>query len=150
MNLTIAKEQILNGLQAVQNVVSTRTTLPILSNVLVRAQEGRVEFTATDLDVTISCAVEAAVKKPGATTLPVKKLFGIVRELSTGEIDLETDDKNVTSLRSGSSFFKIRGLAAEEFPPLPKFKEDKKITLPQEKIKSMLRKTAFAISTDES
>jgi len=150
MNLTIAKEQILNGLQAVQNVVSTRTTLPILSNVLVRAQEGRVEFTATDLDVTISCSVEAAVKKPGATTLPVKKLFGIVRELSTGEIDLETDDKNVTSLRSGSSFFKIRGLAAEEFPPLPKFKEDKKITLPQEKIKSMLRKTAFAISTDES
>jgi DNA polymerase-3 subunit beta len=150
MNLTIAKEQILNGLQAVQNVVSTRTTLPILSNVLVRAQEGRVEFAATDLDVTISCSVEAAVKKPGATTLPVKKLFGIVRELSTGEIDLETDDKNVTSLRSGSSFFKIRGLAAEEFPPLPKFKEDKKITLPQEKIKSMLRKTAFAISTDES
>jgi DNA polymerase-3 subunit beta len=150
MNLTIAKEQILNSLQAVQNVVSTRTTLPILSNVLVRAQEGRVEFTATDLDVTISCSVEAAVKKPGATTLPVKKLFGIVRELSTGEIDLETDDKNVTSLRSGSSFFKIRGLAAEEFPPLPKFKEDKKITLPQEKIRSMLRKTAFAISTDES
>src|SRR5205085_10553622 len=109
MNLTIAKEQILTGLQAVQNVVSTRTTLPILSNVLLRAQDGRVEFTATDLDVTISCSVEATVKKEGATTLPVKKLVGIVRELTLGEIELDTDDKNTTSLRSGSSFFKIRG-----------------------------------------
>jgi DNA polymerase-3 subunit beta len=150
MNLTIAKDQILNGLQSVQNVVSTRTTLPILSNVLMRASEGRVEFTATDLDVTVSCTVEATVKKPGATTIPVKKLFGIIRELSSPEIEIETDDKNVTSLRAGSSFFKIRGLAAEEFPPLPKFKDDKHIVVPQEKFRSMLKKTAFAISTDES
>ena len=150
MNLTIAKEQLSAGLQAVQNVVSTRTTLPILSNVLLRAEEDRLELTATDLDVTITCSVEASVKKPGATTVPVKKLFGIVRELTTPEIEMEVDDKNVTSLRSGSSFFKIRGLGAEEFPPLPKFKEDKKVALPQEKIKGMLRKTAFAISTDES
>src|ERR1043165_4644468 len=115
MNLSIAKDQLLTGLQAVQNVVSTRTTLPILSNVLLRAQEGRLEFTATDLDVTISCSVEATVKQPGATTLPVKKIVGIVRELTLGEIELETDEKNTTSLRSGSSFFKIKGLAAEEF-----------------------------------
>jgi DNA polymerase-3 subunit beta len=150
MNLTITKEQISHGLQSVQNVVSTRTTLPILSNVLLRADGNRLEMTATDLDVTITCSVEATVKKPGATTMPVKKLFGIVRELANPEIELETDDKNVTSLRSGSSFFKIRGLGAEEFPPPPKFKEDKKVVLPQEKIKSMLRKTSFAISTDES
>ena len=63
MNLTIAKEQLINGLQAVQNVVSIRTTLPILSNVLIRAEKDRVELTATDLDVTISCTVEASVKK---------------------------------------------------------------------------------------
>ena len=150
MNLTITKEQISHGLQSVQNVVSTRTTLPILSNVLLRADGNRLELTATDLDVTITCSVEATVKKPGATTMPVKKLFGIVRELANPEIELETDDKNVTSLRSGSSFFKIRGLGAEEFPPPPKFKEDKKVVLPQEKIKGMLRKTSFAISTDES
>jgi len=150
MNLTITKEQISNGLQSVQNVVSTRTTLPILSNVLLKADGDRLEMTATDLDVTITCSVEATVKKPGATTMPVKKLFGIVRELTNPEIELETDEKNVTSLRSGSSFFKIRGLGAEEFPPPPKFKEDKKVNLPQEKIKGMLRKTSFAISTDES
>src|SRR6185436_15506805 len=98
MNLTITKEQISNGLQSVQNVVSTRTTLPILSNVLLRADGNRLEFTATDLDVTVSCGVEAAVKKGGATTVPVKKLFGIVRELSNPEIETEVDDKNTCSV----------------------------------------------------
>lgn len=150
MNLTIAKEQLLAGLQSVQNVVSTRTTLPILSNVLLRAEGNRLELTATDLDVTITCSVEATVKTAGATTMPVKKLFGIARELASSEIDLEVDDKNVCSLRSGPSFFKIRGLGAEEFPPPPKFKEDKKLSLAQEKIRGMLKKTSFAISSDES
>jgi DNA polymerase III subunit beta len=150
MNLTITKEQILAGLQAVQNVVSNRTTLPILSNVLLRAEKDRVEFTATDLDVTVACSVEAKVKKPGATTVPVKKLFGIVRELNGMEIDIETDEKNITSVRSGPSFYKIHGLAAEEFPPLPKFKDDKKVSLQQENVKAMMRRTSFAISTDES
>src|SRR5271154_898668 len=123
MKLTITKEQILAGLQAVQNVVSTRTTLPILSNVLMRAEKDRVEFTATDLDVTVACAVEATVKKAGATTVPVKKLFGIVRELNGNEIEIETDEKNITSIRSGSAVFKINGLGADEFPPMPKIKD---------------------------
>src|ERR1039457_2411477 len=150
MNLTISKEQIINGLQAVQNVVSTRTTLPILSNVLLRAEGDRLEFTATDLDVTVACSVEAKVKQPGASTVPVKKLFGIVRELTNMDIDLEVDEKNVCAIRSGSSFYKINGLSADEFPPLPKFKEDKKVVLPQETLKGMMKKTSFAISTDES
>ncbi len=149
MNITITKDQIIAGLQAVQNVVSTRTTLPILSNVLIRAEGSHVEFTATDLDVTVACKVEAKIIKPGATTLPVKKLFGIVRELQ-GEIEIEVDDKNLASIRSGSSYFKIHGLAADEFPPLPKFKDDKKVAQPQENIRSMIRKTSFAVSTDES
>ena len=150
MNLTISKEQIINGLQAVQNVVSTRTTLPILSNVLLRAEGDRLEFTATDLDVTVACAVEAKVTKGGASTVPVKKLFGIVRELSSLEIELEVDEKNTCSVRAGASFYRINGLSADEFPPLPKFKEDKKVVLPQETLKSMMKKTSFAISTDES
>ena len=150
MNLTISKEQILAGLQAVQNIVSTRTTLPILSNVLLRAEGDKLELTATDLDVTITCAVEAKVKKAGASTVPVKKLFGIVRELTNTEIDLQVDEKHVCSIQSGSSFYKINGLSADEFPPPPRFKDDKKVVLPQETVKAMMRKTSFAISTDES
>ena len=150
MNFTIAKDQILTGLQAVQNVVSSRTTLPILSNVMVRAENDQVEFTATDLDVTVACKVESKVKKGGSTTIPVKKLFGIVRELGGNELDIETDEKNVSSIRCGSSYYKIHGLGADEFPPLPKFKEEKKVSLLQETVKAMMRKTSFAISTDES
>src|ERR1019366_1332856 len=100
--------------------------------------------------VTVACSVEAKVKTPGASTVPVKKLFGIVRELTNMDIDLEVDEKNNCTVRSGSSFYKINGLSANEFPPLPKFKEDKKVVLPQETLKGMLKKTSFAISTDES
>jgi DNA polymerase-3 subunit beta len=150
MNLTIAKDQLIHGLQSVQNIVSTRTTLPILSNVLLRASNNKLEFTATDLDVFISCSVEAKVKKPGATTIPVKRFFGIIRELASPEIELEVDEKHACSVRAGASFYKIHGLSADEFPPIQTLKEDKKITLPQEKLKGMLRKTSFAISTDES
>jgi len=150
MNLTITKDQLLNGLQAVQNVVSTRTTLPILTNVMMRAEGNRLELTATDLDVTIVCGVEAQVKRAGASTVPVKKLFGIARELGGGEIDIEVDEKNLCHVRCGSSFYKVLGLGVDEFPPLPKFKEDKKVILPQQTVKAMLRKTAFAMSADES
>lgn len=150
MNLTIAKDQLLHGLQSVQNIVSTRTTLPILSNVLLRAANNRLEFTATDLDVTVSCSVEAKVKKPGATTIPVKRFFGVVRELGSPEIEIEVDEKNACNIRAGASYYKIHGLSADEFPPIHPLKEDRKVNLPQEKLKSMLRKTSFAISTDES
>jgi DNA polymerase-3 subunit beta len=150
MNLTIAKDQLINGLQAVQNIVNARTTLPILSNVLIHAEGTRVEFTATDLDVTVVCAVEGKVKKGGSTTVPVKKLFGIARELSNSDIDLQVDEKNLCTVQSGASFYKINGLSADEFPPVHKFKDDKKVVLSQETIKGMMKKTSFAISTDES
>lgn len=150
MNLSVAKDQLIHGLQSVQNIVSTRTTLPILSNVLMRAGENKLEFTATDLDVTVACSVEANVKKKGASTVPVKRFFGIARELGNPEIELEVDEKNVCQVRAGASFYKINGLAADEFPPITPLKDDKKITISQEKFKGMLRKTSFAISTDES
>lgn len=150
MKLTIAKDQLLTGLQAVQNVVGSRTTLPILSNVLLRAAASRLEFTATDLDVTIACSVPANVEKEGAVTLPVKKLFGLARELAAAEVEIEVDEKSVASIRSGASFFKINGMPAEEFPPPPTFKQSRAVTVPQEKLKAMLRRTSFAVSTDES
>jgi len=150
MKFTINKEQLLNGLQAVQNIVSSRTTLPILSNALLRGEDKKLELTATDLDVTVSSVVEAQVSKAGAATVPVKKLFGIVRELGGAEIEIEVDDKNACKIKAGASFYKLNGLSAEEFPPLQSFSEKRKIILPQEKIKGMLRKTSFAVSTDET
>lgn len=150
MKFTIAREQLINGLQAVQNIVSSRTTLPVLSNVLLRAEGKKLELTATDLDVTLSSSVEAEVKKSGAVTVPVKKFFGIVRELGNSEIEVEVDEKSACKIKSGSSYYKLNGLAAEEFPPMPVFGDRRKVVLPQEKVKAMLRKTSFAVSTDET
>lgn len=150
MKLAIAKDQLMAGLQAVQNIVGSRTTLPVLSNVLLRAHDGKLELTATDMDVTLSCAVAAEVSAEGDVTLPVKKLFGIVRELSPGDIELETDEKNVAVLRSGASFFKVHGLGADEFPPVAPFAGKTRLMVPQEKLKAMLKRTSFAVSTDET
>jgi DNA polymerase-3 subunit beta len=150
MKFSATKEKILEGLQQVQNVVSTRTTLPILSNVLLQAKEGAVHLTTTDLDVGVRGSFEASVDKPGATTLPARRLFTIIRELPSSEISVEVDGKNAASIRSGQSFFKILGLPEEEFPPLPKFENAKMVTMRQKDLREGLRKTAYAISTDET
>lgn len=150
MKFTVAKDQLLNGLQAVQNIVSSRTTLPILSNVLLRAGETRLELTATDLDVTISCGVDASISRQGALTLPVKKLFSIVRELGALEIELEGDEKNGCKIKAGSSYYRVNGMPAEDFPPPPKFGEGRTLVLSQEKLRAMLRRTCFAVSNDET
>ncbi len=150
MKFSATKEKLLEGLQQVQNVVSTRTTLPILSNVLLQAKEGAVHLTTTDLDVGVRGSFEANVDKVGATTLPARRLFTIIRELPSSEIAIEVDGKNAASIRSGQSFFKILGLPEEEFPPLPKFENAKVVTMRQKDLHDGLRKTAYAISTDET
>src|ERR1700720_2554896 len=150
MKFSVTKEKLLEGLQQVQNVVSTRTTLPILSNVLLQANGNEVHLTTTDLDVGVRGSFEAEVEKDGATTLPARRLFTIVRELPSSEIQFDVDGKNAASIRSGQSFFKILGLPEEEFPPLPKFENAKVVTIRQKDLRDGLRKTAYAISTDET
>lgn len=150
MKFNVAKDKLLDGLQTVQNIVSTRTTLPILSNVLIRAEDGVLRFTTNDLDVGMSCTVEAKVEKGGGTTLPARRLASIVKELPAADVEVEVDSKNIASIRCGQSFFKMMGLAEEEFPALPKLADAKVFTLRQKELKDALRKTAFAISTDET
>ncbi|WP_035615847.1 DNA polymerase III subunit beta [Haloferula sp. BvORR071] len=150
MKFSISKEALLEGLQKVQHVVSTRTTLPILSNVLLVAKDGRLTFTTTDLDVGITGSVEATVQKEGATTLPAKRLVNIVRELPASEVQITVDAKNIASIESGPSFFKIIGLGQDDFPPLPDFEGAKEFRMPQQLLRDGLKKTSYAISTDET
>ena len=150
MKFSVSKEKLLAGLQTVQNVVSTRTTLPILSNVLLHAADGQLRLTTTDLDVGVSGVIDAQIEKPGATTLPARRLANIVRELPAAEVQIEIDAKNVASIRCGQSFFKILGLPEEEFPPLPKFEGAKTFTIHQKALRDALKKTSYAISTDET
>jgi len=150
MKFSVTKEKLLECLQQVQNVVSTRTTLPILSNVLLQTNGSEIRLTTTDLDVGVRGSFEAKIEKEGATTLPARRLFTIIRELPSSEIQFDVDSKNAASIRSGQSFFKILGLPEEEFPPLPKFDEAKVVTIRQKDLRDGLRKTSYAISTDET
>ncbi|MEO6788341.1 MAG: DNA polymerase III subunit beta, partial [Chthoniobacteraceae bacterium] len=150
MKFSVAKDKLLEGLQTVQNVVSTRTTLPILSNVLIRAENGALHLTTNDLDVGMSCSVEANIEKPGGTTIPARRLATIVKELPASEVSVEVDSKNVASIRCGPSFFKMLGLPEDEFPALPKLDKAKAFTLQQKVLKDALRKTSYGISTDET
>ena len=150
MKFRISKENFLEGLQQVHHVVSARTTLPILSNVLLEAEDGEIRLTTTDLDVGVSGRVDADVKKGGATTLPTRRLATIIREVPMSEIDVEVNADNVATIRSGPSYFKILGLAEDEFPPLPDFGEANEYKIEQSVLKDSLKKTAYAISTDET
>jgi DNA polymerase-3 subunit beta len=145
----VTKENVLVGLQNVQNVVSLRTTLPILSNVLVQAGNKGLELTTTDLDVAVRCTVPADVSKPGGTTLPARKLFSILKELPGTDIEIEVDDRNSAAIRCGSSFYRIMGLPEEEFPRFPQA-DGKSLKIEQGVLRQMLRKTAYAVSTDET
>jgi DNA polymerase-3 subunit beta len=150
MKFRISRDSFLDSLQQVQHVVSTRTTLPILSNVLIEASDGILKLTTTDLDVGVSGTVEADIQKGGSTTLPVKRLVSIIRELPASEVEISVDGKDVASITCGPSFFKIIGLPYGEFPPLPDFKEAKDYKIPQELLRESLKKTAYAISSDET
>lgn len=151
MKFRISKEKFLEGLQQVQNVVSSRGTLPILSNVLLETDGGELRMTTTDLDVVISGRVTAdEISEGGSTTLPVRRLAAIVRELPANDIDIEVSEENAASMRCGNSFFKILGLPADDFPPPPKFEDVKEFKVSAQTLRDGLRKVAYAISTDET
>lgn len=158
MKFRISKEKFLEGLQQVQNVVSSRATLPILSNVLIEADRHELRFTTTDLDIVVSGRTPSTgeddaglqIIEPGAITLPVRRLAGIVRELPASQVEVTVSDENTASIKCGNSFFKILGLPPDDFPPPPRFEEVKEYKLTQKTLRDALKKTAYAISTDET
>lgn len=150
MKFKINQDHFSNGLQQVLNVVASRSTMPILSNVLIEAEEGHISLTTTNLDLGIRCRIKAEVSDTGSITLPVRKLATIVKELPVNEVFLETSKKNQVKITSGGSLFKIMGISSEEFPPLPTFENRKVFDLSQEEIVNMLKSVSYAQSTDEN
>lgn len=150
MKFTINRDHFTNGLQQVLNVVGTRATMPILSNVLIEASEGQISLTTTNLDMGIRCRIKAEVAENGSITLPVRKLATIVRELPKIEVSVEATQNHQAKITSGGSLFRVMGLPQEEFPPLPEFKDQHVFHLPQENLVRMLKSVSYAQSTDEN
>lgn len=150
MKLVINKDNIIEGLQKVQSGISARSTLPILNNVHLQTKDSSLRLTATDLEVSVQTNCEAKVNREGGTTLPARRLFSIIRELPLAEIEINVDDKDVATIKSGSSVFKIIGISEDEFPPVPEFAGQRTFTLEQATFKKMLAATYYAASTEES
>ena len=149
MEFTVNKTDLVRELNLSQGVVEKKTTIPILSNVLLEASGDRLTLTATDLELGIRCSCPAKVKKPGAGTLPARKLLDYVRLLSDGDLDVKILDNQWASIVSGRARTRIAGMSRESFPELPAMPEEL-AQMPLGVLASMIAKTIFAISSEES
>lgn len=151
MKIQIFKNDLVDNLQIVQNIISPKNTLPILSNILLESEADKIKIIATDLDIGILVTVPAVnIQEQGAITIPAKKFFEIVRDLPEGNIDITVKKNNSVVIDSQKCQFKLMGLPKEEFPKLPEFKDKKIVKIEQKTLKEMLNLVYFAISHDET
>ena len=149
MQIKISKSSLSEALNNVQSVVGGKSTIAVLQNVMMTAKDGKVEFTCTDLDITLLSRAECEVIEDGSTTIPVKMFASAVSKLVDGDIKIEVDDLDKAKLSAGPTVFKFLGLSAKEFPSLPD-EDGKSITVPAAALREMFRKTAFAACQDET
>jgi DNA polymerase-3 subunit beta len=150
MEFRIATDELRKALYRAQGIVERKTTMPILANVLVNAGKTGVTVTAFDLDIGIVSEHPAEVTKPGAVTISAKYLFDIVQNLSEQALTLKKLPNNYVEITCGSAHFKIVGMAAEEYPKLPKEENAPLVKVPGPTLLEMIKKTSFAISSDET
>src|SRR5688572_26059962 len=150
MKLTITREQLQEGLVAVAASVPAKTTLPILSNILLEATKDGIRLSGTDLDISVSTTAPAQVDQEGAITLPARKLVEIVRELPSAAIRLTGAGEQRVTIECGRSRFKLLGLPREEFPAFPAVKFDGGWKAPAKDLQKLIGHVAFAASTEES
>ncbi len=148
MKLAFEKDELLYALQLVQGVAGGRTTLPILSNLLIRAEDGNIECASTDLEVSLKIKVLGTIIEEGAITVSAKKLTDIVRELPDSMIELTTTANYRLDLTCGEGIYKIYGLSSEDFPQLPLIDENA-VTVDGETLRNVIYRTQFAASTEE-
>lgn len=150
MKFKAAQNVLMSAIQTVEGAVATKTTLPILSNILLEAHKGKLIFSSTDLDIGIIYHADAEVTEDGTITIPAKRFSDIVKELPEGEI-IVTVRKNFNMIiECGSCSFRLIGLPKEEFPAIPKFSNKEYVVLEQQLLKKMLKKVSFAMSRDET
>jgi DNA polymerase-3 subunit beta len=149
MEFTVRKFDLLQELTLIQGVVERKTTIPILANVLVRAEGGELHIAATDLEIGLKSLCPSKTTNPGTITLPAKRLYEIVRALPDKEIKFKRGEANWVTVTCGSSRFRIAGLPQEDFPDLPEAKATV-VRIPADVLAKLIARTIFAISTEDS
>ncbi|MGB6690255.1 MAG: DNA polymerase III subunit beta [Terracidiphilus sp.] len=150
MEITVSRQDLVKELTATQSVVERKTTIPILSNFLIEAEGERLTITATDLDQAIRTSTAVKVKRPGACTIPARKLFDYIKLLPDGDISIKLLDNHWVQIRAGRSNTKMVGMARANYPQVPEFPAiaSTKLSLPA--LKTLIARTVFAISNEES
>jgi DNA polymerase-3 subunit beta len=149
MKFSLPKSRLNQYLQAVLTVVPAKSTLPILSNILIECLEKKITISATDLDITIAITCAAEVAKKGSAVIPGRMLFDIVKELPETDISFEGTTNRV-EIKVPNGSYKIGGISPEEFPELPVINLKKQVTVEAESLVEMIKRATFACSRDET
>lgn len=150
MKFVISKSELGNLIKKVQAVVPQNTPIPILTHVLIEACNDELIFTATDLTVSTRCVMNAKVYEPGSVSIPSKRFFQLIRELTESQIEISSIPGEMATITSGSSCFRLLSMGKEDFPMLPDMQHAKKFSLPSEELRDMLQRTSFAVAREES
>ncbi|MFN3966274.1 MAG: DNA polymerase III subunit beta [Endomicrobiia bacterium] len=153
MELKCSRENLIKGIQIIETAVSSKATLPILTNFLIEIEKNKsskIKLVSTDLEIAVKCYIDGAIISEGGVTIPAKKFGGIIKELPEEEIHIKSDEKNQVDIRAGKSHFTLSGISKDEFPTIPDFVEEKAISVETKTIKEMIKKVLFAVSTDET
>ncbi len=150
MKFNIDRGLFVNALQKIQSVIESNAPQAMLNNVLLTSEKDKIYLTATDSLITLTCSIEADVQKKGISTLPARRLFGLIRELSDRQITVEIDEKNVAQIQCGASSSRLFGFAPDDFPQVGDIEGDKTFSIEQDVFKQMLAKTVYAVSYEET
>ena len=151
MEFTVKQSVLKEELSFIQGVVERKTTIPVLSNLLIESiGEKEIRIVGTDLDVTIRCDAEAEIKTPGSMCIQARELFDIVRALPAGaDAHFKKEENEWVSLKCGNARFRLAGVNREQFPEIPSFKSTP-LRIPAETLAYFIQNTAFAITNEQS
>jgi len=150
MRFTIAREKLQEGLSAVTAAVPSKTTLPVLANILLETTDKGIRLSGTDLDIAVSTEVLADVETQGSITIPAKKLAEIARELPSAPVKISSAGEQKVTLECGRSRFKLLGLPRDEFPSFPTVRFNESWRVRSGDLQKLIGHTSFAVSTEES
>ena len=150
MKLICEKDNILKALNSVTKAVASKTTMPILEGILIQTNDNEVKFTTYDLEIGIEYVTNCEVKEQGATVVNAIMFSEIIRRLPDAEIKITLDEKNLLVIECEGSLYKLATMNPEEFPELPQISIENSIEMEQNSLKDMIRKTIFAVSTEEN
>lgn len=149
MRLSTSKKELKNALQKLSKATPARSTLPILSCVLFKVDEGDTILRSTDLEITYVTKIPASIEEPGEAAIPLQTLLEITNELPEGRLTISVDSQNRVELISDTGVYDLMGKPAEEYPSMPDTEDGKPITVFSDHLRAIIEKTVFAVSRDE-